>query len=308
MAYGKTNLEAINDDLKKSSGDSRFFTVGEKGSKVFFCPPSNEKLRFPYQEILIHYNVAQEKILCLKQFGQPCPVCEANSELFNMKNDMVAQQLSKDIYAKKNYLYSVIPDIDVKMTSPSQGVIYYAGKEEPKVKLYLIGKKLHKLIGDFLGMNGDIFDPLSGNMILLSKMLNSGKDPKFAQTFASPHPAKCQLDPVLMNLMNNLPDLTKVYEPMPYANVKNYIDLKLAQFRASKTGGQVPQYQQQPVQAVQYSNPNINPNVTVTNVPSGNMFNVHAQNPIPQNVTIPKAAGTIENLDEWEKGLVKGNQ
>jgi hypothetical protein len=207
-----------------------------------------------------------------------------------MKNDVLAQAISKDIYAKKNYLYSVISEVEVQPTGSGQGIIVYAGKDEPKVKLYLMGVKLHKLLTGFFQLNGDIFDPMCGNLIHLTKMINGTSDPKFAQTFATPHPAKCKLEPKLLALMDNLPDLSKVYEPMTYANAKNAIDIKLATFRTSRPS----------------------PN-QVMNVPQNNMMqqpnNPVQSSPIPSAQTGPsrpvQVVATQQDIEKYEEEMAK---
>lgn len=292
MGYGKTDVNAVQENVKKLNGDGYWYSVPEKGDKVFLCPPWNEAQRIPYREVLIHYNVAMEKIACLKQYGQVCPICEANAELYAMKGDEGAQQLSKDLYAKKNYLYNVIGGLEMQPMG-NVGVLHFMPKEQgavAQIKPWCMGIKLHKMITNFFSINGDIFDPMAGNLIMLTKM-NTSNDPKFASTFASAYGAKSRLDDNLLQLLNtNLIDLSLELKPEPYEKLKGMIDAKLASFRAAKAGKVTVQgnYNAVPQQQQFGQNPQNN--------------YVPQQNPVPQQPQYPAQQQQVFNPQNFAGG------
>lgn len=265
MGYGRSDLNQIQKDLSKG----KYYKVPEKGDNVFFCPPWNEKETKPYKEVMVHYNVSNEPVLCLG--ANFCPICKANNELRAMTANLVAQNLSKDIYAKPCYLYSVIPSVAVKSVGPNQGLIYYAGTDEIKPRPYLVSKKLHKVITSFFAFYGDIFDPMNGNLVGLTKAANGNTDPKFASVSGVVHPLKSRLEDRLMALMNDLPDLNTVIVAEPADKLQAMIDVKLASFRATNGAGTPPATVSVPAgsyQAPQMVPPNVPANAPIGAVPT----------------------------------------
>jgi len=240
MGYGKTSPEAIKNDEQRLSG-GKWFKVPQGGCMVYLCPPWHEQGTRPYHEIKVHYNISDGPVLCLKTLNQPCPACEANADLYNRKDDKAAQDLSRDIYAKTMFFYNVLAPVQPQ-ADQAQGINWLMpGKplNEMEIKPYFVGIKLHKQFGQFYNFHGDIYDPENCNPIQLIKD-QSGKDPKFASTFANVYPNKCRLHNDLLKLLDKMPDLSKEIPETSYDEIKRLVDLKLANWRAATGGSMMP--------------------------------------------------------------------
>lgn len=255
MLYGKTDMGAVENDVKELNGDGHFYSVPEHGDQVFLCPPY-AGTRLPYREVTLHY-VNKTRVVCLAQFGQECPICSANQELYIQKNNPAALAVSKDIYAKKYYVYNVMPSLQMRQTGPGTSVMFYAPpagtQGQPRIKPWIVGMKLQRAITNIFSMQGDIFDPMNGNLIKLDKI----KQGDFSQVQASAY-NKARLDDVLLNVLNTqLIDLTKELAPEPIEKLRVLADSKMLQFRSSMVA--VPNNYPQPVQyqvpAPQYGPP-----------------------------------------------------
>lgn len=237
MAWGSVDLDVMNTKAKELEGDRFFYTIPDSGDKVFFCPPWSVSRKIPFREITMHYKIGTEKLACLKNYNLPCPICDASSELFNLKDNELAQKTAKEIYKKNNFMYNVLGSLNISPAKVQGQVneIYYAGPQgsNPRIKPYICGKKLHQQITTIFGMNGNIFDPMQGNLIILTKMKNA-RDETFVETFAQAHPAKCKLQDNLLALLNEgLPDLDKLLPPISEAQAKALADIKLSAFRTT---------------------------------------------------------------------------
>jgi hypothetical protein len=266
MGYGKTDQNAF-------AVNKKFFKVPEAGTTVFFCPPWNEKETKPFREWTVHYNVAEYPIACLKPFGQPCPMCAANDELYKQKENKAAQDLSKLIYAKKSYLYNLIPDVKFAPKAPgslptdlevlvAETKVVDSVMVEPEVKMFAVSATLHKLIGTFFAFNGDIFDPTCGNAVMLQKVKTTGNKDEIARIQPTAWPKKAKLDPKALALLDKMHDLNAAYELPDLKVVQDLLNVKMASIRSTQTytinnaPQQNPQYQyptqqqqvQQPVQ------------------------------------------------------------
>ncbi len=286
--YEKTDMAAIQADIAKreKQGSSDSYKVPEKGDFVFLCPRAHGQ-PLPYKEVLIHYNVdPNDKVFCLKNFGQACPICDANRDLYNMKSNPQAQVLSKDIYAKKSYYYNVIPSVGVDGVPPNCIINYKGAPDQgPAVKLWLMGVKLHGLISNFFAVNGDIFDPNAGNVLQLLKM-NQSSDPKFAQTFANPIPHKARLNDQLMQLLNNMHNLGAQIKQEDPQRLKALIDAKMSLFRLGAIS--VPANMPMPQQQMQgyYQQPQ-------QQAPQYPQQQAPMQQPMPQQAPMPQNGGYV---------------
>ena len=244
MPYGKTSAEAIQKAADKLTG-GKFYKVPQNGDYVFFCPPWAADQVSPFHEVKLHYGFGFEPIVCA---GQGCGVCAANTELFNMKEDKEAQALSAEIYAKAYYIYNLISKVTF-LEHAGQCWIMPQANVQMKVEQFSASKALHGWILNCRAFNGDIFDPEAGNLVQLAKDKNS-TDPKYARIVGTCHPKKARLHPTLMTLLDNLPDLTTIYEQKSLEEIQSIVNAKLATFRAAKaqprTVSTVPQFQPVP--------------------------------------------------------------
>lgn len=238
MGYGKTDVNTLN-------VSTDYFKVPNEGTQVFLCPPWNENEKAPYRKWVLHFGVLDQPVACLKEFGQECPMCAANKTLYEMKDNKVAQDISKKIYAKDYFIYNVIPNIDLN----KNGNVLFAKDQDPAVKYWTCSFTLHKSICLLSGYFGDFFDPTNGNMILLTKVKSGADDVGRIQPTA--HPAKARLDEKLMALVNTkMHDLNTVYKPVSLDKINNALNVLLASVRSGVVYS-VPQPQQQVPQTTQ---------------------------------------------------------
>ncbi len=333
MGYGKTDQNAF-------AVNKKFFKVPEAGTTVFFCPPWNEQQTKPFKEWTVHYGLADYPIACFKQFGHPtCPICDANAELYKQKDNKAAQDLSKKIYAKKSYLYNLIPDVKFTAKAPgslptdletlvAEAKVVDSVMVEPEVKMFAASATLHKLIGTFFAFNGDIFDPTCGNAVMLQKVKTTGNKDEIARIQPTAWPKKAKLDPKALALLDTMHDLDKAYELPDPKVVQDLINVALASIRATQVytinntpQQQNPQYQyptqqvQQPVQTVVQGPTHVVHTSTTVPVPVQTVtpaVTVPTQQapqspPVVETVTTPPVVPTTtisaDKLDQFEQFL-----
>lgn len=231
MGYGKTDVNEVQNDKFKSL----FHKVPEAGGYYFFCPPWAEGLKKPYFEIKLHYEIDKTPLLCLACVGLPCPACIANNEVRADSKSQYAQDLSKKIYAKSYYLYSIVTPVEVVPLQGGNVLRYKAANAEdnPKVEVVSFSLTVKKIIDSFYSFYQDIHDPTAGNMVQLSRQPSNNPDVP-SKIFPTVHPAKCVLEPRLMELMAKLPDLSKHKTPIEASVMKDLVDAKLAPYRSTR--------------------------------------------------------------------------
>ena len=239
MGYGKTNMQQVNSIMGSDGQDNHFYTVPDNGDRVFICPPI-EGSTLPFRNVKVHYGLQTGiGVACLKQFGSPCPACVANQELFNDgKKNPIAAELSSQIYAKDNFIYNVIGGLDLRQASPTQWVAVYVGyqgsQSAPVIKPWLTSPAIKGQFQTIFGLFGDIFDPMNGYLMMVSKMqatpAKNGQMIRRVQINAMPN--KVQLDASLLALVNNIPDLNKELPPISVDQMKQLVDLKLSTYRS----------------------------------------------------------------------------
>lgn len=309
MGYGKTDQSVF-------ATNKRWYKVPDSGSMVFFCPP-REGERRPFKEIVLHRDVLDFPVACFKQFGHAtCPICDANNELFSQKTNVKAQELSKKIYGKKNYIYNIIPDVKLgvgDVISCDQKIVE-GQLVDPEIKTFSVSKTVHDAIGALYAFNGDVFDPTNGNVILLSKIAVGGST--IARIQVTAHPKKIKLDEKLLALLNTMHDLNKVHEQSDINAVRDTLNVKMASVRAT-TVYSMPQNTQQIPQQVQVAQtppwvqqplPPVTPTATTVPVPVQTTV-VTTAVPVVQTVTVPEVApnpvvsNSAVKIDEFEEFL-----
>jgi hypothetical protein len=238
-------------------------------------------------------------------------------DLFNNKEDPAAQKISSEIYAKRYYIYQVIPGVGMRNANGvSYGVFNPSNSiKEPKIEPYLVGIKLHKQLCSFYASYSvNIFDPMNGHIVQLVKVA-TGSDPKYAATMANVCPTAMRLEDSLMKLLDGLHDLSKEVTPMSTEQVQTLIDAKLATFRAMRNTV----YQGSPQATPQFAPVNTVPpqsNFVFGAAPSAaNSVSPVPSNPAPANVTptfMPPSMATggqsnLDRLKEFEAKLAKTN-
>lgn len=236
MSTGNYNQDVVS--AMMTDPEFRFHRVPPTGENVFLCPRWSTEVVKPCHEVKVHYNIDKGGVICLQEYGQLCPICMANSELRNDKNNPFASELSKEIYAKTQVLWNLIAGVDVFMVG-NQPTIMSTGKEEPKVEVYKMGKECFNVVKSFYSYYQNINDPNAGNVVILNRQPNA-KEPKYAKIFPTINPAKAVLDPRLMALMSKLNNLQTYFTPEPAEKLKQLVDAKLAAYRASRSVASAP--------------------------------------------------------------------
>lgn len=220
MGYGKTNLDDLDQQRRwKVPADSN-------GVFVFFCPPWAENITKPFHEYKVHWNIdSYNPVVCLRSLGGACPICAVN-DVLRSNND----ERSKEIYAKSYFLYNIIPNVGIKQENGAH-IICHNGNGTPKVEIFSVSPTLHKAICASKSFHGDIFDPMNGKIVHLARLANAGQDPKQAKIFPNIYPQNARLDAALLNLVNNLPDLSKDLVPKSVEELQVLIDTKMAAYK-----------------------------------------------------------------------------
>lgn len=122
---GKIKKDA---EKQKTSGGSTYLNI-PNGIKVFRAEPDTRRIKMdflPYivsdtkhpiaepgtlwwrRPFLLHTNVGaeNERVVCPKTFGKPCPICEFQRKRFN---EGAPKEETKEYYPQKRSLYDIIP-------------------------------------------------------------------------------------------------------------------------------------------------------------------------------------------------------
>lgn len=233
MGYGQVTQEAVKQDSEKGQSSKWFKPQDNKPTLMFVCPPWTENYNLPYLEVKVHYGLRQWAVPCAKMWGKHCPICAENDILYARKDDPAAQELSKDIYAKSQFIFNFLPDLK-PMQTPTGNLLTYGGdsKEGATVKPYMASPTLKNTIMGIYNFQGNIFDPMNAMPLMLQKT-TLGKSN--AQINIQAYPVRFRLDDSLLALMQSLPDLTKMLEPENETEVAKLLDMKMASYRASRT-------------------------------------------------------------------------
>jgi hypothetical protein len=137
-----------------------------------------------WREVAQHWGVSEDQkgpVLCpeVTPPGKvPCPVCEFVNELKQDKNNARAQELAKELRAKKAYLMNVIdledPSYNAKDVAeytkarPDQDVPFQAG--DPKIQVYACPKTIFdQILNCILKNDQDITDLEHGNDLTIER-------------------------------------------------------------------------------------------------------------------------------------------
>lgn len=292
MSFGEVNVDLIGEEVKK-----RWHSIKAEGEMIFVCPPWSDKLHRNFHEFEVHYKLGKGSIACLKQFGQVCPVCMANNELFGHKDDKVAQEISKDIYARRVYLYNIIPNVR------QEGVNVLSTVPEPKVEILAAGVNLHNMLIGLFSKIGNYTHPQRATLLHLSKQVGPQQDPKFGRPMAYPLGTAATLAPNLVKLLETgLYDLSQEIKPRSMDELKNLVDMKLAMWRSSRGGVgtnlnvAMPPMQVPPPSSMIFPGPVQSQTVTTHPLP---MASINMSGSITD---VGKFSG-ISSLDDFEKAL-----
>lgn len=247
MSYGTADIGAMNDDMQSLSG-RRYYKVKEGGEGVFLLPPWAAGIKTPWHRVMAHFNIVKGPVRCLKELNLPCDACHANDELYNMKDNPAAQELSKQIYAKPNFIYNIIPSVVL-----NNGMISFMSmdpKAQAAIVPYMASKTVQEQLMAFYQSSGNVFDPMNGCIFNFTSV----KSGKFAKTFVSMmvNQRGRFSDQLLALIAQGLPDLSQEVAPASVEYMKMIVDAKLAGFRTGRILSQNPGYPQPQPQQPMY--------------------------------------------------------
>lgn len=187
MSKLQKQKEKLTQELTRSSGQSARFWKPEDGTNVIRVMPAWTDQE-PYKgqfwrEVSQHWNLSADQkgpVICPEP-DVSCPVCKFVAELREDKNDVKAQELAKELRAKKAFfinivdvndsVYNVRDVAEYKKSRPDQDVPFEAG--DPKIQVYACPKTVFDQILDCIMQNdSDITDLEKGHDLTLGK---SGK-------------------------------------------------------------------------------------------------------------------------------------
>ncbi len=318
--YGQVSINEASNYVKNLDG-SRLYKVPStpEGEMVFFCPHwSSPATMLNFFKTVVHWQVDpnQTPLFCPREFNQPCPICEVNADLRSRKDDKMAQDLSKEIYAKANYFYNLIPNVRVQNGPNGSTIVFNGDPSTAKVTPFSCGINLHKLIEGFRGFYNNVYDPSNGNAVRLVKIAPPGQDTKFGKVSPTVHPTKSRLDDSLMQLMVSLPDLSKEASVKSYEELKSLIDIKLATFRQSRGSVSVMVPQLNPIPNTQTLSSQLPPNSQITQQPNPAVFiaPVQPQQQVtaqvqqqPTQAINPVVGGGMSDIEKLEQMIKERN-
>jgi hypothetical protein len=178
----------LTQELTRGSGQSARFWRPSDGSNVIRVMPGWTEEE-PYKgqfwrEVAQHWGVSEDQrgpILCPEatpHLEGECPICKFVAELKENKNDVKAQELAKEIRAKKAFLINVVDTSDptynaqdvteYKKARPDSDVPFEAG--DPKIQVYACPKTIFDQILNCIMQNDqDITDLEKGNDITIDR-------------------------------------------------------------------------------------------------------------------------------------------
>jgi hypothetical protein len=231
--------------------DSKFFSVPEGGTLIFFTP-ANPKFKQIFYKVHKHENLGGGGFfeVCPKRMTngkEKCPVCDANNELWeyikNGKNPAwveEAKKISKEIFAKEMYCYNIIPGLTVE-----GNVAHFRPKnaeDKAEIRPWVVSPTVHKLIEQAVAFaSSSMFDPTCATIMKVTKAANGTyKDGPNAgkpimHTVLSPAAKNVVLDESLLALLENIPDLSADFKFKPEAELKRLVDAKVGVWRAKVT-------------------------------------------------------------------------
>lgn len=224
----------LTQELNRGSGQSaRFWRPTDGDNTIRVMPDWTEEEPYKgqfWREVAQHWGVSEDQkgpILCpaaTPHIEGECPICKFVDELRADKNDVKAQELAKDIRAKKAYLVNIVDCNDptynakdvaeYKKNRPDSDVPFEAG--DPKIQVYACPKTIFdQILNAIMNNDQDITDLEAGNDLVINR---SGKgmltrysvNPKFKSTSSdvSGGAEFPQLDRVGFNM--SFEDMTKL--------------------------------------------------------------------------------------------------
>jgi hypothetical protein len=211
-----TALAATKTVVKDSEGYYQPFTYNNgSGSAVLrFLPPLDDE-EFPFVQVYNHAFQAQSSKwfidLCPTTLTQPCPVCEANSALWNGPDKDLASLRKRKMY----YISNVLVVRDPKQPENEGKVFLY------KYGAKIMGKLMDAITPPFPGADPiDPFDAEEGANVRL-RIVSKGGFPDYdMSTFDAPSP----IDPdTVDSVLNQRRSLVAIIDPSQF---KTYAELK----------------------------------------------------------------------------------
>ncbi len=178
----------LTQELSRGSGQSaRFWRPADGDNVIRIMPDWTEEQPYAgtfWREVAQHWGVSEDQkgpILCptaTPHLEGDCPICKFVDELKGNKNDVSAQELARDIRAKKAFLLNIVDCNDptynakdvaeYKKSRPDSDVPFEAG--DPKIQVYACPKTIFDQILNIIMSNDqDITDLEAGNDITINR-------------------------------------------------------------------------------------------------------------------------------------------
>lgn len=102
----KAAVKRLKNKLEGGGGSSPLFRP-EEGKNIIRIIPNKFETSTNFQSLKFHYGIGNKNILCLKNFGENCPICNYVGKLFEDDSE-ISRKYAKQFMAKERYYTPIV--------------------------------------------------------------------------------------------------------------------------------------------------------------------------------------------------------